>query len=77
MNSVCKDVYGAFCCETKLMNLTIAILDFGVHLYSGSELKKTDAKTGKISKAVCKRDWHNVRLYLFFNVRIFRMKFLD
>ncbi len=29
----------------------------------------------KISEAVCKRDWHNVRSYLFFNVRIFRTKF--
>ncbi len=26
----------------------------------------------KISEAVCKRDWHNVRSYLFFNVRNFR-----
>ncbi len=26
----------------------------------------------KISEAVCKRDWHNVRSYLFFNVRKFR-----
>ncbi len=24
--------------------------------------------------SVCKRDWHNVRSYLFFNVRTFRMK---
>ncbi len=40
----------------------------------------TDAKTQKIepdpilfwwtkvSEAVCKRDWHNVRSYLFFNI---------
>ncbi len=26
----------ALCCETKWMNLTIAILDFGVRLYGGS-----------------------------------------
>ncbi len=26
----------------------------------------------KISEAVCKRDWHNVRSYLFFNVRKIR-----
>ncbi len=44
----------------------------------------TDAKTQKIepdpilfltdesSEAVCKPDWHNVRSYLFFNVRKFR-----
>ncbi len=25
----------------------------------------------KVSEAVCKRDWHNVRSYLFFNVRKF------
>ncbi len=31
----------------------------------------------KISEAVCKRDWHNVRLYLFFNVWKFRTKFSD
>ncbi len=30
----------------------------------------------KISEAVCKRDWHNVR-YLFFNVRKFRTKNSD
>ncbi len=49
----------------------------------------TDAKTQKIepdpnffwqtkvSEAVCKRDWHNVRSYLFFNVRKFRTKISD
>ncbi len=26
----------------------------------------------KVSEAVCKRDWHNVRSYLFFNVWKFR-----
>ncbi len=26
----------------------------------------------KVSEALCKRDWHNVRSYLFFNVRNFR-----
>ncbi len=31
----------------------------------------------KISEAVCKRDWHNVRSYLFFNVRTFRTKISD
>ncbi len=28
----------------------------------------------KLSEAVCKSDWQNLRLYLFFNVRNFRMK---
>ncbi len=28
----------------------------------------------KVSEAVCKRDWHNVRLYLFINVQHFRLK---
>ncbi len=28
----------------------------------------------KVSEAVCKRDWHNVRSYLFFNVRRFRIQ---
>ncbi len=50
----------------------------------------TDAKTQKIkpdqnkflwwtkvSEAVCKRDWHNVRLYLFFDVRKFQMKIVQ
>ncbi len=31
----------------------------------------------KISEAVCKRDWHNVRSYLFFNVRNVRTKNSD
>ncbi len=30
----------ALCCEMKWMNLTIAILDFGVRLYGGSERSK-------------------------------------
>ncbi len=38
VNSVCKDFYSALCCETKRMNLTIAILDFGIRLYGGYEL---------------------------------------
>ncbi len=48
------------------------------------KMHATDAKTQKIkpdknffwrtkvSEAVCKRDWHNVMSYLFFNVRKFR-----
>ncbi len=40
VNSVCKDLYGALCYNMKWMNLTIAILDFGVRLYGGSELSK-------------------------------------
>ncbi len=32
-------IFSALCCE-KLMNLTIAILDFGVRLYGDSELSK-------------------------------------
>jgi len=31
----------------------------------------------KVSEAVCKRDWHNVRSYLFFNVRTFCMRISD
>ncbi len=38
--SVQGSIYSALCCETKWMNLTIAILDFGVRLYGGSELLK-------------------------------------
>ncbi len=33
-------IYSALCCETKWMNLTIAILEFGVRLNGGSELSK-------------------------------------
>ncbi len=59
---------------------------FSVFSYSSSfpiKMHATDAKTQKIepdpnlfwrtkvSEAVCKRDWHNVRSYLFFNVRKF------
>ncbi len=38
--SVQGSIYSALCCEMKWMNLTIAILDFGVRLYGGSELSK-------------------------------------
>ncbi len=31
-----------------------------------------ERKKTKISESVCKHDWHNVRSYLFFNVRKFR-----
>ncbi len=81
-------IYSDLCCETKWMNLTIAILDFGVRFYGGSELSNTSQNAChgcekrkksnpiriflwrmKISEAVCKRDWHNVRSYLFFNVQ--------
>ncbi len=40
MNSVCKDLYSDLCCETKWINLSGAILDFGVCFYGGSELLK-------------------------------------
>ncbi len=64
-------IFSALCCEMKWMNLTIAILDFGVRLYGDSwgELSKHLSKcfprmqkTQKIkpdpnfSEAVCKRD---------------------
>ncbi len=60
---------------------------FPVFSYSPSfpiKMHATDAKTQKIepdpnffwrtkvSEAVCKRNWHNVRSYLFFNVWKFR-----
>ncbi len=60
---------------------------FSIFSYSPSfpiKMHATDAKTQKIepdpkffwrtkvSEAVCKRDWHNVRSYLFFYVRKFR-----
>ncbi len=38
--SVQGSIYSALCCETKWMNLTISILDFGDRLYGGSELSK-------------------------------------
>ncbi len=31
----------------------------------------------KVSEAVCKRDWHNVRSYLFFNMHKFWMRISD
>ncbi len=31
----------------------------------------------EFSEAVCKCDWHNMRSYLFFNVRKFQMRILD
>ncbi len=80
MNSVCKDLYSALCCETKWVNLSNSILDFGVHFYGCSELSKCLLRMWKmqkiepdpnlwrtkVSEAVCKRDWRNVRSYLFF-----------
>ncbi len=51
--SVQGSIYSALCCETKWMNLTITILDFGVRFYGGSERSKhlkmlaTDAKNAK------------------------------
>ncbi len=46
--SVQGSIYSALCCETKWMNLTIAILDFGVRFYGGSErMLATDAKNAK------------------------------
>ncbi len=33
--SVQGSIYSALCCETKWMNLTIAILDFAIRLYGG------------------------------------------
>ncbi len=65
---------------------------FSVFSYSSSfpiKTHATDAKTQKIepdpnffwrtkvSEAVCKCDWHNVRSYLFFKVRKFRTKISD
>ncbi len=65
---------------------------FSVFSYSPSfpiKMHATDAETQKIepdpnifwrtkvSEAVCKRDWHNVRSYLFFNMRKFQMKISD
>ncbi len=38
--SVQGSIYIASCCEMKWMNLTIAILDFGIRLYRGSEQSK-------------------------------------
>ncbi len=94
--SVQGSIYSALCCEMKWMNLTIAILDFAVRLYGGSELSKRFSKCllwmrktqqiepgpnfflwTKISETVCKHDWHNLRLYLFFKVRTFRTKISD
>ncbi len=39
--SVQGSIYSALCCETTWMNLTIAILEFGVRLNGGSELSNT------------------------------------
>ncbi len=38
----------------------------------GCEKLKNIKPDPKISETVCNRDWHNVRSYLFFNVRKFR-----
>ncbi len=71
VNSVQGSIYSALCCEMKWMNLIIAILDFGVRFFCGSELSKHFSKyllqmrkTEKIkpetnclmTEAVCKRD---------------------
>ncbi len=68
------------------MNLTINILVFGIQncqntsqnaSYGCEKCRKSNPiwiflwRT-KVSEAVCKRDWHNMRSYLFFNVQKFR-----
>ncbi len=84
MNSVCKDQYTVLC-AARWSGWTWH-LDFGVRFYGGSELSKhlskclprmRKRKKSKISEAACKRDWHNVRSYLFFNVQKFRTKNSD
>ncbi len=52
-------IYSALCCEMKWMNLTIAILDFGVRLYGGSELPKHLSKF----RRQCVNVIDNVRSY--------------
>ncbi len=37
-------VQGPLCCETKWINLSDNILDFGVQMYGGSELSKHQSK---------------------------------
>ncbi len=45
-DTVCKDLYSALRCETMWMNL-IAILEFGIRLYGGSELSKHLSKCSR------------------------------
>ncbi len=48
--SVQGSIYSALCCETKWINLTIAILHFGVRFYGGSELSKCLPRMRKTQK---------------------------
>lgn len=47
LNSLCKNLYSALCCETKWINLSDAILDFGVHSHLSKCLLRIQ-KTQKI-----------------------------
>ncbi len=69
VNSVCKDQYSALCCETKWMNLTIAILDFGVRFYGGSERSKY---LSKCLPRMRKTQKNRTRSEFFYDGRKFR-----
>ncbi len=67
--SVQGSIYSALCCETKWINLTIAILDFGVRLYGGSELSKHLSKWNKCSSfanSCLHARWCRPTMYFFF-----------
>ncbi len=78
-----QQLYSTIC----LLYRSLHTVRFSVFSYSPSfpiKMHATDAKTQKIepdpiffwrtkvSEAVCKRDWHNMRSYLFFNMRKFQ-----
>ncbi len=71
--SVQGSIYSALCCETKWMNLTIVILDFGIRFYGGSDLSNTSQNACH----GCEKRKKSNPLYLFFNVRKFRAKNSD
>ncbi len=62
-------IYSALCCETKWINLTIAILDFGVRFYGGSERSK---HLSKCSPRMRKTQKNQTRSEFFYDGRKFR-----
>ncbi len=62
-------IYSALCCETKWMNLTISILDFGIRFYGGSELSK---HLSKCLPRMRKTQKNRTRPEFFYDGRKFR-----
>ncbi len=61
-------IYSALCCETRWMNLTIAILDFGFRLYGGSGLSKHLSKC--LPRMNISKNYKKIKNYKNFGVNV-------